>query len=50
MDMTAFMNALMTQVYDDQLQGLEIKGVIVSMTLSQFDEVSPVELPAEAKA
>ena len=50
MDMTAFMQALMTQVYGDQLQGLEIKDVIVAMTMSQFDEVSPVELPAEAKA
>lgn len=50
MDMTSFMQALMTQVYGDQLQGLEIKGVVVSMTMSQFDEVSPVELPAEATA
>lgn len=50
MDMTSFMQALMTQVYGDQLQGLEIKDVIVGMTMSQFDEVTPVELPAEATA
>lgn len=47
MDMTDFMQALMTQVYGDQLADLEIKDVVVSMTMSQFDEVAPVELPAD---